>query len=462
MKILTLLVILLSMAVHEDASAYMSDVVSISETDYDSLPQNVIKPSSKAKQKQEPSPSSDSNKQKKKESSPEVTWLLKETAGEIKSALAKDFPCLKIFTTGETKKSLAELKRMEFVGPKGEQWLKDAKYRDILDRQEFTTAEEEEAFQKSLQEKMDVFNKAGDAKYAITVVATVNKLIVNLRVRALSKFWTKRSGVFYEENKIYPTVDKALADTRRIAGELVDAFINNASDEKTKNNEVCPFKGKVEVKAITRRKQQQEDTWPEYCNGQDHQGRKTQSATTDAEYLWQFNRFGNPDTNGSMKGSMAGKFVYEEESGCYPCKSGKTGFESIRSETEVTGALEGLDTSTWSLKAGKSDNKDATIRLHFAKNGTYKVSVRAVSKEGTKKLTKTITANGACDIPNEKPKTENQSFTMPLEQQFGPFTGTVRDRRLKDKQVLVVASDDLKDEVTEYTIEFDLERPEAK
>jgi hypothetical protein len=460
--LITLFVILFAVTVHKDASAYMNDVVNISETDYDILPQNVSKPSSKAKQKEEPPPPSDKNKQKKKESSPEVTWLLKETAGEIKSALAKDFPCLKIFTSGEIKKALAELKRMEFVGPKGEQWLQDAKNRDIMDRLEFTTAEEEDAFRKSLSEKMDALNKSGDAKYNVFVVATVNKLIVNLRVRAVSKFWTKRSGVFYEENKIYPTVDKALADTRRIASELADAFVENAANEPVKNNEVCPFKGTVEVKAITRRKQQQEDTWPEYCNGQDHQGRKTQSATTDAEYLWKFNRFGNPDTNGTMKGSVAGKFVYEEESGCYPCTSGKTGFESIRSETVLTGALEGLDTSTWTMAKGKSDNKDATIRLHFSKNGTYKVSVRAVSKEGTKKFTKTIATNGVCEIPNEKPKTENQSFTMPLEQQFGPFTGTVRDKRLKDKQVLVVSSEEIPDEVTEFTLEFDLERPEKK
>lgn len=462
-KLIISLVILSVMAVLQDAFAYQNDVVNISETDYDSLPQIVKKPSSKAKQKQEPPPSSDNNKQKKKESSPEVTWLLKETAGEIKSALAKDFPCLKLFTTGETKKALAELKRMEFVGPKGEQWLQDAKYRDITERQEYTTAEEEEAFQKTLREKMDIFNIAGDAKYNIFVVASVNKLIINVKVRAVSKFWTKRSGVFYEENKIYPTIDKALADTRRIAGELVDAFINNASDEKAEDNEVCPFTGNVEVIAITKRPlEEQKDSYTEYCNGSDHPGRKTQSAKTDAEYLWQFNRIGNPDTNGTMKGTMTGKFVYEEESGCHPCKTGKKGYASIRSETEQTGAVEGLDTSTWSMKTGKSDNKDATIRLHFLKNGTYKVSVRAVSKEGTKKYTQTITSRGPCAPPNEKPKTDKQTFTMPLERQFGPFTGTVRDKRLKDKQKLVVASDDLKDEVTEFTINFDLKRPEGK
>ncbi|MFH1981578.1 MAG: hypothetical protein ABIL58_07035 [Pseudomonadota bacterium] len=462
-KLLILLVILLSAAVHEDASAYLNDVVHISETDYDSLPQNVRKPSSRAKQNQEPPPSADNQKREKKESSPEVTWLLKETAGEIKSALAKDFPCLKIFTTGETKKALAALKRMEFVGPKGEKWLQDAKYRDIMDRHEYTTAEEEAAFQKSLQEKLDEFQTLSDAKYNVFVVASVNKLIgVNLRVRALSKFWAKRSGVFYEENKIYPSVEKALADTRRITGELVDAFVSNASDEKSEDNEVCPFRGKVEVKAITKRKQAQEDTYSEYCNGGDRQSRKSQSATSEGDYRWQFNRLGNPDTDGTMKGTVTAKFVYEEVSGCYQCSSGKKGSQSVKSETGLTGAVEGLDTSTWSMKAAKSDNKDATIRLHFSKNGTYKVSVRAVSKEGTKKFTKTVTANGVCAIPNEKPKTEKQTFSMPLERQFGPFSGTVRDKRLKDKQTLSVRTDDLKDEVTEFTIDFDLMRPEGK
>lgn len=461
-KLLTLLVILISAALHEDAIAYRNDVVFISETNYDNLPKNVSKPRGNAKQKQEPPPSSNNNKEKK-EDPPEVAWLLSETAGEIKKALAKDFPCLKISTTGETKKALADLKRMEFLGPKGEQWLKDAKYRDILDRSESTTAEEEEAFQNSLREKMDGFQALSDAKYTVFVVVSMNKAFgVNVKVRALSRFWTKRSGVFYEENEIYPTVEKALTDTRRIAGELVDAFVSNASDEKSEDNEVCPFKGKVEVKVTTKRKQEQEDAYSEYCNGGDHSGRKTQSATTDGDYLWQFNRLGNPDTDGTMKGTLTGKFIYKEESGCYQCSSGEKGFESIDSETEVTGAVEGLDTSTWSMKTGKSDNKDATIRLHFSKNGTYKVSVRAVSKEGTKKFTKTVTASGVCAIPSEKPKTEKQAFTMPLERQFGPFTGTVRDRKLKEKQTLPISTDDLKDEVTEFTIDFNLERPEGK
>jgi hypothetical protein len=37
----------------------------------------------------------------------------------------------------------------------------------------------------------------------------------------------------------------------------------------------------------------------------------------------------------------------------------------------------------------------------------------------------------------------------------------VRDKKLKDKQVLKIKNERT-DEVTEYTIEFDLERPEAK
>jgi len=76
-------------------------------------------------------------------------------------------------------------------------------------------------------------------------------------------------------------------------------------------------------------------------------------------------------------------------------------------------------------------------------------------------VTRTTTATGTCDNLHKKPKTDKQPFTIPLEQQFGPFTGTVRDKKLKDKQVLKMRNERT-DEVTEYAIEFDLERPEAK
>jgi len=46
------------------------------------------------------------------------------------------------------------------------------------------------------------------------------------------------------------------------------------------------------------------------------------------------------------------------------------------------------------------------------------------------------TATGTCDNLNKKPKTEKQPVTIPLERQFGPYNGTVRDKRLKEKQVL--------------------------
>ena len=470
MKILlTLLVILATVAVHESASAYLNDVVGIHETNYDNLPKDKRKYPSMTWVKKGPAPGpapspDNSKKESKKEESPEAIRLLRETSDEIRKALSKDFPCLKIITTGDTKKALAELKRMEFVGPKGEQWLRDAKYKDINERHEYTSEAEEEAFQKLLQAKLEGIQAISNAKYAIFVIASVNKLLVNLKVRAVNKSWAKRMGVFYEENKIYPSVDNALTDTRRITGELVDAFVNNASDEKSQNNEVCPFTGKVEVKATSKRKQQQEDKFPEHCNGADYQRQKIQSININGEYLWQFNRIGNPDTDGTVAGSITGKQIYEDVSGCYECRPGKMGFESIRSETEITGKVEGLDTSTWTMKkeGSGSDNKDATIRLHFSKDGTYKMVVRAVSKEGTKNYTRTLTAKGTCDLQNEKPKIDKQPFTIPIELQFGPFTGTVRDKRLKDKKTLILGPDELTEEVTEYTVDFDLNRPEGK
>ncbi len=422
------LIFLLFVAGHGEALAYQNDVLNIHETTG--------------------------------ENSPEAKLLMRDAAVAIEDALLKDFPCLKIFTKSQTQKALDALKQKEFMGPSGGEWIAGANASDADSQERYTTAEEEERFQASLRKKMDEFNKMGDAKYIVTIMTTAKPVVI-VRVNAVNKFWTKRSGLFYQENKVYPTTGAAIADIKRIADELAKAFVEEGSNDKGLNNEVCPFKGNVEVRAKTKRNEQREETFTDYCNGQDHQGRKTETVTVDGKHVWKFQRNGNPDTDGTMEGNITEKIVREEITGCHECASGRKGEWSFRDETESAGSVSGLDTSTWSMKTGTSDNKDATIRLHFSKNGTYKVSVRAVSREGTEYVTKTTTAVGACDNLDKKPKTGKQPLTIPLERQFGPFTGTVRDKRLKDKQVLVISNKE-NEEVTEFEIEFDLKRPDSK
>ena len=407
---------------HEQAFAYRKDVVSIHETT--------------------------------KDTSPAATFLMSEAAVAIEDALLKDFPCLKVFTKGGTKKALDTLKEKELIGPTGREWIDKANWDDLDSKRQETSYEEETFFQQSIQKKIDELGKVSQAKYMIVIVANANP-IVSIRVTALNVFWKKKSGLFYVENKIYSSTEGAIADIKRIADELVKAFVETASQEKW-NNEVCPFKGNLEIKVVTQRKQQNEDTFVDYCNGQNHVGRKTETLTGEGKQVWKLQRLGNPDTTGTMEGTMSEKIVREEITGCHECGSGRKGSWLFNDETETTASVSGLDTSTF-IK-GESDNKDATVRLHFAKDGTYKVSVRAVSTEGTKYVTRSTTASGICDNLNSKPKKGKQPIAIPLEQQFGPFTGTVRDRRLKDKQVLVLGKEKT-DEVAEYTIEFELERP---
>lgn len=418
--------VLVCMAIlHGQAFAYLNDVVAIHEST--------------------------------KDKSPQAAFMMREAAIAIEDALFKDFPCLKISTTGETKKALDALKEKELIGPMGRQWI-DAANSDNTNPLDRTTNQEDEAFfRESIQKKIAELGKRSQSKYLILIRTTATQ-VVNLRVSAMNNYWTKKSGYFYQENKIYPSAEAAIADIGRIAGDLVKAFVEKASNDKW-NNEVCPFKGKVEVRATTQRKQEKKDTFFDYCNGQDQQGSKSESFTGDGKQFWKFERYGNPDTNGTMEGTMSEKIVREETTGCHECGSGRKGAWSFRDETESTGSASGLDTSTYTL--GKSDNKDATIRLHFSSDGTYKVSIRAVSNEGTKYVTRTTTAAGTCDNLNKKPKSEKQPITIPLEQQFGPFSGTVRDKRLKDKRVLVI-DNKRTEETTEYTIEFDLKRPDGK
>ena len=411
-------------ALHEQAFAYQKDVVSIHETT--------------------------------KDTSPAATFLMREAAVAIEDALLKDFPCLKVFTKGETKKALDTLKEKELIGPTGREWIDKANWENLDSKRQETSYEEETNFQQSIQKKIDELGKVSQAKYLIVIVANANP-IVSIRITALNVFWTKKSGLFYVENKLYSSTEEALADIRRIADELVKAFVETASQEKW-SNEVCPFKGNLEIKVVTQRKQQKEETFVDYCNGQNHAGRKKESLTGEGNQVWKLQRYGNPDTTGTMEGTMSEKIVREEITGCHECGSGRKGSWLFNDETETTCSVSGLDTSTY-IK-GESDNKDATVRLHFAKDGTYKVSVRAVSTEGIKYVTKSTTASGICDNLNGKPKKDKQPIAIPLEQQFGPFTGTVRDKRLKDKQVVKPGKGQT-DEVSEYSIQFEFTRPDG-
>lgn len=379
---------------------------------------------------------------KKQSDDPKANAWLEQVLLSVKNKLKKDYPCLRIYTNSDLKKELQKLREQQLVGPGGS-----------VEESNKMTQEDEMRHEEKIQDSINELGKVDQAKYKIVIDARPDPL-VSINVIAVNIL--QKKGEFYRENRIYPSVSKALSDVERIADELADAFVNNASRDKW-NNEVCPFKGDVEVNVLTKRRQKQEQLTFDYCNGIEHEGKKVESFTGDGSQIWKLKRFGNPDTEGTMEAATNEKILREEITGCHECASGRKGTWNFKDEIETAVTAKGLDTSTY--RKGVSNNKDATIKLHFSPDGTYKVAIKAVSTESTKYSTHTTTAIGTCDNLNKKPKLEKQPLTIPLDRSFGPYTGTVRDKRLKEKQKIEI-KDERTEEVTTYTIEFDLSRPE--
>ncbi|KAF0219484.1 MAG: hypothetical protein FD174_1944 [Geobacteraceae bacterium] len=355
-------------------------------------------------------------------------WM---ASGSLSKKLVKNFPCLHITTTSDKTALVEFMRKQQLVGSGTDQELAAA---------------------------MDTFGKSTDAKYLVNL-STYYDPMVGYRLDALAWMSGEKSAEpFFSDGETSLTYEGILKGAESLAEQLVVAFVKKSSKQRP-NNEVCPFKGRVDVMAITSRKEPKdpvENKFISYCNGQDVPGKTFDSFTVEGKQFWKLNRLGNPDTEGTMEYTLTETTLKEEVDGCHTCKSGRNGHWEYKDELIKRSVAEGLDTST--VKDGKSDNKDATINLHFSNNGTYSINVKAVSKEGYTKTTHTKTAVGTCDLINEKPKFDPEKFTIALEQRFEGFAGTPFDKKLTGKRTIKLPRKD-NDEEWELTIDFDLERP---
>ncbi len=351
-----------------------------------------------------------------KDGSVEARVLAQNFSNTIQRSIMKTFPCLRVLTRGDIGAFVEFHRQQQLLG-----------------------AEEMEG------------ELSTDARYL--VVGAARALLPGYSLSVLAVRRDMKRDFFFDESNVFVSYEAAASAIEPWTKQLLEAFVKKARKERFEN-EVCPYKGPVEVIALVERKKQEKDTFTEYCNGGDQQGWTSQTVTSNGKQVWKLRRFGNPQTDGTADYSLSEETIREESNGCYRCKSGRKGGRTSKDQRLTVSNASGLSYSSFKPGEG-SDNKDATIRLHFFGDGTYKVFVRATTAEGHRRRTHRVTSEGTCDLVNTH-KSETTVFTEPLEVSFGPFNGSLTDPKLSGKKTQVVKKDN--GESTEYAISFELER----
>lgn len=360
-----------------------------------------------------------------KDQSVEAQVLAEALSNSVQGAIARAFPCLLVLTRSDVRALIDFQRQQHLLG---------------------TPIDEE------LQKGQAKMARISDAKYVIIGEAKGVAPPYSLRFAAVKR--DMKRDFFFAEGNVFSSYKAAASAIEPWTKQLLVAFVEKATKERFEN-EVCPYKGPVEVTVLVERKQEERDTFTEFCNGGDQQGWQSRAVTSHGKQVWKLRRFGNPQTDGTVDYSLSEETIRDESNGCYRCKSGRKGGRTLKDKALTVSSAAGLSYSSFKKGEG-SDNKDATIKLHFFGDGTYKIVVRATTAEGHRRKTHRVTAEGTCDLVNTN-MSETTVFTEPLEMSFGPFNGSVTDPKLSGKKTQVVKK--INGESTEYTIEFELERP---
>ncbi len=297
-----------------------------------------------------------------------------------------------------------------------------------------------------------------DMKYLILVNVTATKALGFYKIGIIAKQKKKGGFPFYMDDAIFRSYDAAFNGIDKTVEALIKGFTTYLSDEReSSGGEICAVKGPVTVTVETERKKEPPDEIVyAYCNGGDRPGKKSSYDRRSSKETWKLERYGIPDTKGTMEGSYLEETFVEEIDGCHVCaQSGNQGQWRYSKKTEASGSVSGLSDKTG---ADKFPTKDATVRLHFQEGGTFDISVAATSVKGKMLSSAEESAEGECDVMHKTWPKVSSTFTRPFEYTFTGFTGTPYDTALKGKKTLKFENKEI-GEVTAVTIDFDLSRP---
>jgi hypothetical protein len=260
--------------------------------------------------------------------------------------------------------------------------------------------------------------------------------------RTKPKIPSIRASAYSDYNeKSFPQIE---ANLQEVSKNILDGL---------KKYEICPFKGDLNIKIVTTKKETTPEEYPVYCNGIDGYYKKTVTINNYSENDWTIKKVGRETANGTVQFNLSEELTIDEINPCYECSPKKQGqrtyYEKTTTYADIKKSSTGGDGSGIILDS-------ARVILTFLDDGTYTVRIKATSKQGEKKTIKEIKAQGVCDNSNEPPKKTTNKIDEGLYELLGPFSGTAEDKVLSQKNTITKTTDSGEEQTITY--EFNLTR----
>ncbi len=234
------------------------------------------------------------------------------------------------------------------------------------------------------------------------------------------------------------------ANLKQVAEKILDGL---------KKYEICPFKGDLNVKIVTTKKETIPEEYSVYCNGIDSYYKKTVTIDNYSENDWTIKKVGRETANGTVQLNLSEELTIDEINPCYECSPTKQGQRTYYEKTTTYADIQ--KSSTGGNGSGIIVDS-ARVILNFLDDGTYTVRIKAASKQGIKKTIKEVTAQGVCDNFNKPPQKTTNKIDEGLYELLGPFAGTAQDKVLTQKDTITKTLDSGEEQTITY--EFNLTR----
>ena len=230
--------------------------------------------------------------------------------------------------------------------------------------------------------------------------------------------------------------------------------VSNQLIDGIKKYEICPFKGDINIKITSTKKDNKQEEYSVYCNKLDGDYKRTVTIDNYSESDWTIKKIKKEQANGTVQFNLSEELTIEEINPCYECSSTKQG-QRIYNEKTTTYA--DIQKSTRDDGGSGIIVDSARVILYFLDDGTYTVRVKAASDDGLKKTIKEVKAQGICDNLNKPPQKTTNKINAGLYELLGPFPGTAQDKVLSQKDT-IKKTDPVSGEEQTITYEFNLTR----
>jgi len=219
-------------------------------------------------------------------------------------------------------------------------------------------------------------------------------------------------------------------------------------------HEICPFKGEINVKITSTKKDTQKEEYPVYCNGIDGYYNKIVTLDKYSENDWTITKTGKESATGTVKFNLSEETTIEEINPCYDCSPTKQGARIYNEKSTSYADIQGLSSESESYGIPVDD---ARVKIIFSETGTYRIKISASSTQGEKKNREEISATGVCHNENPPPETWTNKIDEGFDETLGPFTGTPQDKTLSYK-ITIPKKNEISGEEETITYEFNLTR----